>query len=38
MDRLVEYYNAASGAKAEEDRKRAEEVIRSIDEGQVLNK
>ena len=37
MDRLVAYYNAASGAKAEELRKRAEEIVRSIEEGQVLN-
>jgi len=38
MDRLVAYYNAASGAKAEEIRKRAEELENSIEEGQVLNK
>jgi hypothetical protein len=37
MDRLVAYYNAASGAKADEDRKRAEEVLRLIEEGQVMN-
>ena len=36
-DRLVAYYNAASGAKAEEIRKRAEEHFRSIEDGQVLN-
>ena len=37
MDRLVAYYNAASGAKAEEIRKREEEAFRSIEEGQTLN-
>lgn len=33
MERLVAYYNAASGAKAEEMRKRAEAMIKSIEEG-----
>jgi len=32
-DRLVAYYNAASGAKAEEMRKRAELMIKSIEDG-----
>ena len=37
MDRLAAYYNAASGQKAEENRKRAEAMMKSIEEGQVLN-
>lgn len=38
MDKLVAYYNAASGAKGEEMRKRAEAIQKSLDEGQVLNR
>lgn len=34
MDRLIAYYNAASGAKADEIRKRAEEIEMSIEMGQ----
>lgn len=37
MDRLAAYYDAASGKKAEEEKKRADAVIKGIDEGQVLN-
>lgn len=37
-DKLAAYYNAASGAKAEEERKRAEAVLKSIEDGQVLNR
>ena len=37
MDRLAAYYNAASGQKAEEMRKRFEAMMRSIEEGQILN-
>lgn len=37
MDRLAAYYNAASGQKAEEMRKRAEAIMKSVEEGQVLN-
>ena len=37
MDRLAAYYDAVSGKKAEEDKKRIDSIIRSIEEGQVLN-
>ena len=37
MDRLTEYYNAASGEKAEEIRKRTEAMLLSIQQGQQLN-
>lgn len=37
MDRLYAYYNAASGQRAEEIRKRIEAMIKSIEEGQVKN-
>ena len=38
MDRLVARYNEAEGEKAEELRKRAEKYLKSIEDGQVLNR
>jgi len=37
MDRLAAYYDAASGKKADEEKKRADAVIKAIERGQVLN-
>ena len=37
-DRLAAYYNAASGAKADEDRKRIEAAAKAIEDGQTLNR
>lgn len=36
-DRLAAYYNAASGAKADEDRKRIEAALKALEDGQTMN-
>lgn len=38
MDRLIARYNEAEGEKAEELTKRAEKQIKSIEDGQILNR
>ena len=38
MDRLIARYNEAEGEKAEELRLRAEKHMKTIEEGQILNR